>query len=215
MDGNGRWATARGKSRSYGHQIGAKNVDKIVSHAYKLGVKALTLYAFSSENWARPKEEVEKLMKLIEEFLNGYIKKVMTNGVCLTIIGDREKLSERLKKSISECEKKSENNKDFFLNIAVNYGGRNELVRAVNKLVNDKKQITEESVLQSLDTFKCGEVDLIIRTGGEKRLSNFLLYQGAYSELYFTDALWPDFDENEFDMAIEDYKKRNRRFGKV
>ena len=135
--------------------------------------------------------------------------------ICLTIIGDKSKLSDSLVKIIDECEKQSANNTERYLNIAVNYGGRNELVRAVNKLVSENKQITEESVLQSLDTFKCGQVDLIIRTGGEKRLSNFLLYQGAYSELYFTDALWPDFDEREFDKAIEDYQNRNRSFGKV
>ena len=215
MDGNGRWATARGKNRSYGHQVGSKNVDKIVSHAYKSGVKALTLYAFSSENWARPTEEVEKLMSLIEQYLKKFIKKVMKNGVCLTIIGDKTKLSDSLVELIEDCEKQSEKNTERYLNIAVNYGARGELVRAVNKLVNEKRQITEESIMQSLDTAKCGQVDLIIRTGGEKRLSNFLLYQSAYSELYFTDVLWPDFDEKEFDKAIEDYQNRNRRFGKV
>ncbi len=215
MDGNGRWAQARDKNRSYGHQIGSKNVDTIVSHAFKRGVKALTLYAFSSENWARPKEEVDKLMKLIETYLKKFIKKVIKNGVRLTIIGAREQLSENLVKLIEDCEEKSKNNTDRYLNIAVNYGARGEIVRAVNKLVQQNKDITEQSVLENLDTAFCGEVDLIIRTGGEKRLSNFLLFQSAYSELYFTDALWPDFDEGEFDKAIEDYLSRNRRFGKV
>ena len=215
MDGNGRWATARKKNRSYGHQVGSKNVDKIVSHAFKRGVKALTLYAFSSENWARPKEEVEKLMRLIEEYLKKFIKKVIKNGVRLKIVGGREKLSENLVQLINECEEKSKVNTERQLNIALNYGARGEIVRAVNKLILENKEITEKSILESLDTAECGEVDLIIRTGGEKRLSNFLLFQGAYSELYFTDALWPDFDEKEFDKAIEEFSNRNRRFGKV
>ena len=215
MDGNGRWATARKKNRSYGHQVGSKNVDKIVSHAFKRGVKALTLYAFSSENWARPKEEVEKLMRLIEEYLKKFIKKVIKNGVRLKIVGGRDKLSENLVQLINECEEKSKVNTERQLNIALNYGARGEIVRAVNKLVLEDKEITEKSILESLDTAECGEVDLIIRTGGEKRLSNFLLFQGAYSELYFTDALWPDFDEKEFDKAIEEFSNRNRRFGKV
>ena len=215
MDGNGRWATARKKNRSYGHQVGSKNVDKIVSHAFKRGVKALTLYAFSSENWARPKEEVEKLMRLIEEYLKKFIKKVIKNGVRLKIVGGREKLSENLVQLINECEEKSKVNTERQLNIALNYGARGEIVRAVNKLILENEEITEKSILESLDTAECGEVDLIIRTGGEKRLSNFLLFQGAYSELYFTDALWPDFDEKEFDKAIEEFSNRNRRFGKV
>lgn len=215
MDGNGRWATARKKNRSYGHQVGSKNVDKIVSHAFKRGVQALTLYAFSSENWARPKEEVDKLMKLIEEYLKKFIKKVIKNGVRLKIVGSRELLSSNLVQLINECEEKSNLNTDRQLNIALNYGARGELVRAVNKLVLEKKEITEQSILESLDTADSGEVDLIIRTGGEKRLSNFLLYQGAYSELYFTDVLWPDFDEQEFDKAMEEFSNRNRRFGKV
>ena len=215
MDGNGRWATARKKNRSYGHQVGSKNVDKIVSHAFKRGVQALTLYAFSSENWARPKEEVDKLMKLIEEYLKKFIKKVIKNGVRLKIVGSREMLSSNLVQLINECEEKSNLNTDRQLNIALNYGARGELVRAVNKLVLENKEITEQSILESLDTADSGEVDLIIRTGGEKRLSNFLLYQGAYSELYFTDVLWPDFDEQEFDKAMEEFSNRNRRFGKV
>ena len=194
MDGSGRWATARGKNRSYGHQAGSKNVDKIVSHAFKRGVKALTLYAFSSENWARPKEEVDKLMKLIEEYLKNFIKKVMKNGVRLTIIGSREKLSASLIKLIDECQEKSKCNTDRYLNIAVNYGSRDEIVRAVNSLVKNGKEITEQSILAGLDTAECGEVDLIIRTGGQKRLSNFMLFQSAYSELIFIDTLWPDFN---------------------
>ena len=161
MDGNGRWATARGKNRSYGHQVGSKNVDKIVSHAYKRGVKALTLYAFSSENWARPVEEVEKLMKLIEEYLKKFIKKVMKNGVCLTIIGDKSKLSNSLVEQIEDCEKQSENNTQRYLNIAINYGGRGELVRAVNKLVSQNKEITEEGILQILTLLSVAKLILL------------------------------------------------------
>ena len=215
MDGNGRWATARGKNRSFGHKEGSANVDRIVTHAFDRGVKSLTLYAFSSENWARPKEEVDELMKLLKIYFKKFIKKVIKNDVRLRVIGGREQLSSDLIKVIEQGEKASENNKSFNLNIAINYGGRQEIVHAVNSLVKDGKEVTLESLSNSLYTAPCGDVDLIIRTGGEYRISNFLLYQGAYAELYFTDVLWPDFDENELDKALDDFNLRNRRFGKV
>ena len=215
MDGNGRWAEAKGKNRSYGHKIGAKNVDKIVLHAFESGVKSLTLYAFSAENWARPKAEVDELMKILKDYFTKFISKVVKNDVRLRVIGGRDGLSEDLIKVIDECQEKSKDRTKNNLNIAINYGGRQEIVRVVNNLVKQGKEITEQTLLSGLDTAECGEVDLIIRTGGEKRLSNFLLYQGAYSELYFTDVLWPDFDEIEFDKAIESFSSRKRRFGKV
>jgi undecaprenyl diphosphate synthase len=215
MDGNGRWAKARGKNRSYGHKVGSDNVEKIVSYAYNRGVRTLSLYAFSSENWARPKEEVDELMKLLKVYFKKFIKKVVSKGVRLRVIGGREQLSKDLIKVIEDGEKKSAENTSFNLNIALNYGGRQEIVAVVNKLIAEGKEVTVESISSTLYTAPCGDVDLIIRTGGEYRLSNFLLYQGAYSELYFTDVLWPDFDEAEFDKAIESFAGRKRRFGKV
>lgn len=215
MDGNGRWATARGKKRSYGHQHGSANVDRIVSHAFSIGIKTLTLYAFSSENWARPKEEVDELMKLLHAYLKKFIKKVIKNDVRLVVIGGREELSDKLRTVIEDGEEKSKNNSSHNLIIALNYGGRQEIVSAVNKLLKDGKEVTVDGVSEYLYTAPFGEPDLIIRTGGELRLSNFLLFQGAYSELYFTKELWPDFNEQSLDTAVKEFGERKRRFGKV
>lgn len=215
MDGNGRWAAARGKKRSYGHKVGSDNVDKIVTYAFKTGVKAVTLYAFSTENWARPKEEVDELMRLLEAYFKKFIKKTVKNRVKLNVIGDKSVLSDNLKETIENGEKATEAFDEHILNVAVNYGGRQEIVHAVNLLIERGEDITTESISSALYTAECGEPDLIIRTGGELRLSNFMLFQGAYSELYFTPVLWPDFDENEFEKAVRDFSGRKRRFGKV
>ncbi len=215
MDGNGRWATSRGKKRSYGHNAGSANVDKIVTYAFEKGIKTLTLYAFSSENWARPKEEVDELMRLLKTYFKKFIKKILKNRVRLFVMGDLSKLSEDLQKTINEGMQASEEYTEHVLNIAVNYGGRQEVVYAVNKLLEKGKEITVDGISEELYTAPFGEPDFIIRTGGEKRLSNFMLYQGAYSELYFTDVLWPDFDEAEFDKALESFAERKRRFGKI
>ncbi len=215
MDGNGRWAQARGKKRSYGHKFGSANVDRIVEHAFQSGIKTLTLYAFSSENWARPKEEVDELMKLLYSYFKKFIKKVIKNNVRLVVIGGREALSEQLRTVIEDGEKKTENNTLHNLVIAINYGARQEIVQTVNKLISEGKEITDNNILSNLSTAEFGEPDLIIRTGGELRLSNFLLYQGAYSELYFTKVLWPDFDEACLDLAVSEFGDRKRRFGKV
>ena len=215
MDGNGRWAEKRGKNRSYGHKQGSANVDAIVTHAFELGVKSLTLYAFSCENWARPKEEVDELMKLLKIYFKKFIKKVVNNDVRLRVIGGREELKPDLIKVIEDGENATKDNKKNNLNIAINYGVRQEVVRAVNKLIEQNQPITDQNISKNLDTAHCGDPDLIIRTGGEYRVSNFLLYQGAYSELYFTDVLWPDFNEVEFDKAIQSFGQRKRRFGKV
>ena len=215
MDENGRWAVARGKKRSYGHHAGSANVDRVVTHAFNKGVKALTLYAFSSENWARPQDEVDELMKLLKTYFKKFIKKVIKNNVRLMVSGGREQLSAELIKVIEDGENKSKDNTEHVLNIALNYGGRQEIVHAVKKLIEDGKEITVDGISENLYTASIGEPDLIIRTGGEYRLSNFLLYQGAYSELYFTDVLWPDFDESELDKALDSFSKRKRRFGKV
>ncbi len=215
MDGNGRWAEARGKKRSYGHRAGSDNVDRIVSHAFKRGVKALTLYAFSSENWARPKEEVDELMRLLKTYLKKFVGKMLKYNIRLKVIGSRKELSKDLVESIVECENRTSINTDRTLLLAINYGGRQEIVNAVNTLIEKGKEITVENMSSALYTAQYGEPDLIIRTGGELRTSNFLVYQGAYSELYFTDVLWPDFYEEQFDKAIEDFSKRQRRFGRV
>ena len=215
MDGNGRWATARGKERSYGHKKGSENVDRIVSYAFDKGVKTLTLYAFSSENWARPKEEVDVLMKLLKSYFKKFTKKAVKNGVHLKVIGGREQLSADLLKVIDQADQKTAENKELTLNLAVNYGGRQEVVRAVNKLLLEQKEITVDNISSQLDTANCGEPDLIIRTGGEYRLSNFLLWQAAYAEFCFTETLWPDLDEKEMDKIIDNFYSRKRRYGGI
>ena len=215
MDGNGRWAKLRGKERSYGHKIGSNNVEKIVAHAFKSGVTALSLYAFSSENWSRPKAEVDELMRLLKVYFKKFIGKLLKNDIRLMVMGDLSVLDSELQKVIGEAIEKSSTNTGATLNIALNYGGRQEIVRAVCSLLQDGKEITVEGISSRLYTAPIGEPDLIIRTGGELRLSNFMLYQGAYSELYFTNVLWPDFNQEEFDKALEEFGKRNRRYGNV
>ena len=215
MDGNGRWAKMRGKERSYGHKVGSENVDRIVSYAFERGIKVMSLYAFSCENWQRPKAEVDELMRLLDVYMKKFIKKVLKNDVRLSVMGDIEKLSPSLQESIKKAMQDTENKQNFVLNIGINYGGRQEIVNAVNKLVKNGKDITVESISENLYTAPFGEPDIIVRTGGEYRLSNFMLFQGAYSELYFTDVLWPDFNEKEFDKVLVEYSKRTRRFGKV
>lgn len=215
MDGNGRWAVARGKERSFGHRAGTDNVERIAKHAFDLGIKTLSLYAFSSENWSRPKAEVDELMRLLDRYIKKFLKTLVKDGIRLTVMGDISVLPEKLKKSIENAIEKTARNSAGVLNIGINYGGRQEIVYAVNKLIGRGENITAESIADNLYTAGLGEPDLIIRTGGELRLSNFMLYQGAYSELYFTKVLWPDFNEEEFDKAIADYGGRNRRFGGI
>ena len=214
LDGNGRWASSKGKNRSYGYRFGSDNVNRIVTHAFKSGVTTLSLYAFSSENWARPSEEVQEIMSVLNGYFKDFYEKILENGVRLVVSGDLTKLSLDLKDVIEKCVKASSGFKDKTLNICLNYGGRQEIVFAVNKLLKENKEITVENISSSLYTAELKEPDLIIRTGGEKRLSNFMLFQGAYSELYFTDVLWPDFTEEEFDKAILSFNTRHRRFGK-
>lgn len=215
MDGNGRWAELKGKNRSFGHRAGTANVERIVEHAFNVGVKALSLFAFSSENWARPKEEVDALMKLLERYLKKFADKVNKNGIKLTVMGDTTVLSDHLKTIIAETEKATAGNDKGTLNIGINYGGRQEIVKAAKEIKDCGEEFSVENFSKHLYTFNLGEPDLIIRTGGELRLSNFMLFQSAYSELYFTDVLWPDFDEKEFDRAIESFSSRKRRYGAV
>ncbi len=215
MDGNGRWAKKRGMPRNVGHIKGADNVEKVVSYCFEKGVECVTLYAFSTENWGRPQEEVSKIMELFKLFLVKYRKTLLSNEIRLKISGDKTKLSSEINKLIEEDEELTKNFKKV-LNIAINYGSRQEITNAVNVLVKSgKTSFTEDDVSSALYTNGLPDIDLIIRTSGESRLSNFFLWQSAYAELYFTDVLWPDFSKKEIDEAFEWYEKRNRRFGKL
>lgn len=216
MDGNGRWATLRGKPRKYGHLAGSKTVEKTVAYAFDKGIKAVSLYAFSSENWNRPKEEVEGIFSLIEKFLKTSVKKLTDGNVKLIVSGSREGLPDKLIKTIDKSVEKTKNNDGGILNVAVNYGGRADIVNAVNKLIKSgKTEITENDVSGNLSTAGLPPLDFIIRTAGEKRLSNFMLFEASYSELYFTDVLWPDFTKEKLDEALKDYRSRKRNFGGI
>ena len=215
MDGNGRWAKQRKRPRNFGHKKGAENVEKIVSACFKLGVQVVSLYAFSTENWGRPKEEVDKIMDLLYKFLIKFEKTLVKNEIKFIVSGDRTQLSEQLVTKIAEVEGKTLEFKKV-LNIAINYGGKQEILNAVNLLLESgKKVIREEDFENCLYTRGLPPIDLVVRTSGEQRISNFFLWQSAYAELYFTNALWPDFDEAELLKAIAWYSQRNRRFGKI
>ncbi|HOI83025.1 MAG TPA: di-trans,poly-cis-decaprenylcistransferase, partial [Campylobacterales bacterium] len=213
MDGNGRWAKQRGKIRTKGHEEGAKRVRDITQAAAKAGVKYLTLYAFSTENWARPKSEVEFLMKLLEKYLESEKSEYQTNGIKFEVIGDMSRFSDSLNKKISELRELTKNNKKLTQLLAINYGSKDEIVRAVKKMMDSSVELNEENLSIYLDTGDAPAVDMMVRTGGDKRLSNFLLWQSAYAELFFTDTLWPDFGEAELLSMIEEFKTRERRFG--
>ncbi len=216
MDGNGRWAKKRGLPRSYGHKVGTENVRKIVKYCSKKNIEYLTVYAFSTENFKRPQDEVGTLMKLLVEYFNKETEELRQNGVRLNVIGDISTFAPVVQEAIKNGIEKTKDCNDLVFTIALAYGSRAEIVRAIKKIKEDNIQdITEETISKYLDTFDMPDPDLIIRTSGEERLSNFLLYQAAYSEFYFTDCLWPDFDENEFDKALTEYSKRSRRFGGV
>jgi undecaprenyl diphosphate synthase len=214
MDGNGRWAQKRNKSRLEGHKAGAKSVKEIVETAKELGIKFLTLYSFSKENWGRPKKEVNALMKLLYNYLGSQVKNLMKHNIKLNAIGDLDDLPLYVRKRLREVMEKTRNNDGMVLTLALSYSGRNEILRAVNKVLKEgKKEITEEEFRKYLDTAGIPDPDLLIRTGGEMRISNFLLYQIAYTEFYITRTFWPDFRKREFYKAIIDYQKRERRFG--
>ena len=222
LDGNGRWAKSKGMPRNYGHTVGAKNVETVCRAADELGIKYLTLYAFSTENWNRPQPEVEALMKLLESYLKNCIKTAEKNHMRVRIIGDISRLDEKFQNSIRKLEEASASNPGLNLTIAINYGSRDEIVRAVKKLSKDVldgkvsvADVNEAEITKRLDTWDIPDPDLLIRTSGEQRLSNYLLWQLAYSEFYFTDVPWPDFHKKELELAIEAYNKRDRRFGGV
>ena len=220
LDGNGRWAKAKGMPRNYGHTAGARNVETVCHAAHDLGVKYVTMYAFSTENWNRPEGEVEALMKLLESYLKNCIKTADKNNMRVRVIGDTTRLSERFQERIRELEAASAKNDGLNLQIAINYGSRDEMTRAMRRMSEDvaagkrkPEEITESVFEEYLDTAGIPDPDLLIRTSGELRLSNFLLWQLAYSEFYFTDVPWPDFHKEELERAIEAYNKRDRRFG--
>lgn len=220
MDGNGRWAQQKGKMRIFGHKNGVKAVREAVSYARKVGIKVLTLYAFSSENWNRPKKEVNALMALFMQALDLEVKKLHKNNIKLNILGDVAGFSASLQNKIHQAEKLTENNTALTLNIAANYGGCWDIVQATKSLAQKVKEgklavdeINAQVLQQALVTKEQPQVDLLIRTSGEQRISNFLLWQIAYAELYFSDVLWPDFNEKEFNEAIIAYQQRHRRFG--
>ena len=213
MDGNGRWATKRGFPREIGHKNGAETFKRLVEYCKDINLKVLTVYAFSTENWKRPEKEVSAIMKLLSRYITECEKNLDKYDLRVKFIGDISVFDKKLVNRIVNLEEKSRNN-SLCLNIAFNYGGRSELVTAVNKLIsNGKGEITEEDISGAIYTAHCPDPDLIIRTGGDLRISNFLMWQSAYSELYFTDVLWPDFNEEELNKAISDFYNRKRRYG--
>ena len=222
LDGNGRWAKKKGMPRKYGHTQGSKNVERICEDAYKMGVKYLTVYAFSTENWKRPKEEVDALMNLLRNYMRTCLKTAEKNRMRVRVLGDKTALDDDIRKRIAELEEATKNNDGLNFQIALNYGSRDEMVRAMRKMCMDVKegkleaeQIDETLFETYLDTHDIPDPDLMIRTSGEQRLSNYLLWQLAYSEFYFTDVLWPDFTKEDLAKAIEYYNGRDRRFGGV
>lgn len=217
IDGNRRWAKNKKLPTFFGHKRGIKRVVEIINYALKKKIPVLTLYGFSTENWKRDKEEVDYLMDLFTKFAHKYALSFQKQGICFRHIGGREKLPEKLQKEIKKAQELTKKNKKMVLNIALNYGGRDEVVRGVRKIVKKKflpEQIEEKVIFDHLDTRGLPDVDFIIRTSGEMRLSNFLPLQAAYAELYFPKVLWPDFDKHQFDLALEEFKRRQRRFGK-
>ncbi|MFT4939217.1 MAG: undecaprenyl diphosphate synthase [Paraglaciecola sp.] len=220
MDGNGRWAKEKGKIRTFGHKAGVKAVRASVAFSLKNGIKVLTMFAFSSENWNRPAEEVSVLMELFKMVLGSEVKKLHKNNVRLNVIGDTSRFDAKLVNKISDAESLTANNDGLILNIAANYGGRWDIVNAAKLLVEkvkagelDSRNINEDVFDQLTSVADFPQLDLLIRTGGERRISNFLLWQLAYAELYFTDTYWPDFDEAAFQLAVDDFVDRQRRYG--
>ena len=220
LDGNGRWAKAKGMPRNYGHAQGSKNVERICEEAYKMGVKYLTVYAFSTENWSRQKSEVDALMKLLRNYMKTCLKTAEKNRMKVRVLGDKTGLDEDIRTRIEELEAATIHNAGLNFQIALNYGSRDEMIRAIRRLAKDcedgkvkSEEISEGLFETYLDTHGIPDPDLLIRTSGELRLSNYLLWQLAYTEFYFTDVLWPDFTKEELMKAIEHYNKRDRRFG--
>ncbi len=222
LDGNGRWAKSKGMPRNYGHVQGAKTVEVICEEAYKMGIQYLTVYAFSTENWNRPKDEVDALMKLLRNYMKTCLSTAKKNRMCVRVLGDKTGLDEDIRQRIAELEESTKNNDGLHFQIALNYGGRDEIVRAVKEIAGkvkegelDPSDITEQYLSDMLDTKGLPEPDLLIRTCNEQRISNFLLWQLAYTEFYFTPVAWPDFSKEELIKAVEAYNHRDRRYGRI
>ena len=220
LDGNGRWAKAKGLPRNAGHVQGAKVVEDMCEITYNMGIQYFTVYAFSTENWSRPKDEVDALMKLLRNYMVNAKKRANKNNMCVRVIGDKTGLDKDLQESILDLEESTKDNTGLHFQIAINYGGRDEITRAVRRLSADVAEgkleadsITDETINSYLDTAGLPDPDLLIRTCGEQRISNFLLWQLAYTEFYFCDKAWPDFNKKELGLAIESYNTRNRKFG--
>ncbi|MFG6335222.1 MAG: isoprenyl transferase [Lachnospiraceae bacterium] len=222
LDGNGRWAKSKGMPRNYGHVQGAKTVEKICEEAYRMGIQYLTVYAFSTENWNRPADEVDALMGLLRNYMKTCLKTAAKNNMCVRVIGEKSRLDEDIRRRIAELEAATKENTGLHFQIAINYGGRDEIIRAVKRLAKqvqagelNPEDITQEQFDGALDTAGIPEPDLLIRTCGEQRISNFLLWQLAYTEFYFTPIAWPDFTKEELEKAVAAYNKRDRRYGLV
>lgn len=222
MDGNGRWAKSRKKPRLYGHKVGADSVRDIVETCREIGIRYLTLYAFSSENWLRPAQEVTGLMSILKRYLEAELPRMQKNDIRLMSIGNRQRLPESVREVLVNSIEATAGNSQLTLNLALSYGGRDELVRAVKKIGQscrdghlDVEEISEETIAEHLDTAAMPDPDLLIRTGGEARLSNFLLWQLSYAEIYFTEIMWPDFRREIFLQALQNYQARERRFGRT
>ncbi len=215
MDGNGRWAQNRGLSREMGHREGAKTFERLVRYCGDLGIGHVTVYSFSTENWQRPKNEVQAIMKLLSQYIDSAKEKLDENKIRFIFLGDKSVFDEKLREKMLELERISEKY-SLILNLAVNYGAHDEIAHAFSELIKEgKTSVTPDDIASKLYTAASPYPDLIVRTGGDKRLSNFLLWQAAYSELYFTQVLWPDMNEEEVDRAISDFYTRKRRYGKV
>ena len=222
LDGNGRWAKAKGLPRKAGHVQGAKNVETICEAAYNMGIKYLTVYAFSTENWNRPQDEVDALMQLLRNYMKTCLKTAAKNNMSVRVIGDKTRLADDIRDSIAKLEEATKDYTGLHFQIALNYGSRDEITRAVKSLAQQvvagelaPEQITEQAISEHLDTVGIPDPDLMIRTSGEQRISNYLLWQLAYAEFYFTPVPWPDFDKKELEKAIEAYQNRDRRYGLV
>ena len=220
LDGNGRWARARHMPRNYGHVQGAKTVEVICEEAYKMGIRYLTVYAFSTENWNRPKDEVDALMKLLRDYMKNCLKTAEKNRMCVRILGDKSRLDPDIRERIGELEEATKDNDGLHFQIAINYGGRDEIVRAAKKLAAQAaagqvlpEDVNADTVSGLLDTAGIPDPDLLIRTCNEQRISNFLLWQLAYTEFYFTPVAWPDFTRDELIKAVEAYNRRDRKYG--
>ena len=215
MDGNGRWGLKHNKSRNYGHRAGLRTVEKIIKVSLRNKIPYLTLFAFSTENWKRPQKEINFLLKLLENFLQTKLNQLIEQKIKLKIIGDKNKFPKRIKKIINYSENKTKKNKKLHINLAINYGSKSEIVEAIKRIIKKKQNISEKRITSNLYTSEIPDPEILIRTGNTKRLSNFLLWQLAYSEIFFEKKLWPDFNENDYLKILNKFKIIKRNFGKI